>query len=207
VSQSRRGFLTAAAVGAAALGAGPLTGFRSARAAVAPDGIRYRTLRGTNARIPVYSESTTPYGFVQGTVQSIDSRSGLVIVSDGRQEQRFIMDQGTSAWKGEDVSLAAVERGDFLYVKTDGGGSGARALELWANIGWSRGAVASASPNLLRVDTPAGRHHVTVTSSTLVFEPGGAASSWHGQARAGDFAECLGVFTAPGALTATRIWC
>jgi len=149
--------------------------------------------------------------FLEGEIITIDlAQDTLVINERGDVPVTVRVWGGTRIWKGEVTDLAALEPGDFLYLRAMPEPDGTfTATKIWANIANLMGTVNAVKHDgfELRIDGhahtgPERRIVVRFHPNMLINDnPGGTP-----RLRPGQPVQVLGVIERDGTLKATRIW-
>lgn len=149
--------------------------------------------------------------FLEGDIVTIDrAQSTLVINERGETPVTLRVSGDTRIWKGEVTNLAALEPGDFLYLRAlPEPDSTFTATKVWANIANLMGTVDTVEQGgfQLRID---GHPHGSPERIIAVrFRPDMLVNDAPGPApdlRPGQPVQALGVIEQDGSLAATRMW-
>lgn len=149
--------------------------------------------------------------FLEGEIIAIDPAQGTLVINErGEVPVTLWVLDNTRIWKGEVTDLAALEPGDFLYLRARPEPDGRFiATKIWANIVNLIGTVNVVENNgfELRID---GHAHTGPERRIVVrFHPNMVVNDnpWAApKLRPGQPVQVLGVIERDGTLKATRMW-
>lgn len=149
--------------------------------------------------------------FLEGDIVTVDQVRGTLVINErGEAPVTLRVPGSTRIWKGEVTDLAALEPGDFLYLRALPDPDGTfTTTKIWANIANLMGTVAivEAGGFQLRIDSHA--HEGPERLIAVRFRPGIVVNDASGPApslRPGQPVQVLGVVEQDGTLSATRMW-
>ncbi|WP_376789651.1 DUF5666 domain-containing protein [Thermoflexus sp.] len=149
--------------------------------------------------------------FLEGEIITVDLTQGTLVINErGEVAVTLRVSGSTRIWKGEVTDLAALEPGDFLYLRALPEPDGTfTAAKIWANIANLMGTVNALESNgfELRID---GHAHTGPERRIVVrFHPGMVVNDnpvVTPSLRPGQPVQVLGVMERDGTLKATRMW-
>jgi hypothetical protein len=149
--------------------------------------------------------------FLEGDISTVDLSQGTLVINErGEVPVRLRISSSTRIWKGEVTDLAALEPGDFLYLRALPEPDGTFiATKIWANIANLMGTVSALENNGFQLRIDGHVHEGVERLITVRFRAGLVVNDNPGITPAlhpGQPVQVLGVVEKDGTLSATRIW-
>lgn len=144
---------------------------------------------------------------IQGRAILFDGTMQIDLYGGNEVELAIHLDEDTTVWKGGEVTLAAIKKGDLVYgrglVLSNGDFLAGR---MWVNIAQVRGKVTQVGREMATLEQKVGDNQaiVTVTYDDKTVINDGIGN--HKDIRAAKHMQALGVILESGWLKATRIW-
>lgn len=149
--------------------------------------------------------------FLQGDIITVDRVQGTLVINErGEAPVTLRVSGSTRIWKGEVTDLAALEPGDFLYLRALPEPDGTfTATKIWANIANLRGTVAVVEAEGFQLQMNGPIPEWCPEYLAVRFRPGmvvNDGSRLVPKLRPGQPVQVLGLVERDGAISATRMW-
>lgn len=149
--------------------------------------------------------------FLEGEIIAVDlAQSTLIINERGEAPVSLWISSNTRIWKGEVTDLAALEPGDFLYLRAlPEPDRTFTATKIWANIVNLMGTVSAVESGGFQLRIDGHPHGGSERIIAVRFRPDLLVNDVPGPApdlRPGQPVQALGVIEQDGSLAATRMW-
>lgn len=144
---------------------------------------------------------------VKGGAVTFDGVSAAPF-GDGSDTLTIQTNKDVSIWRGNEVTLTEVQKGDFLY------GRGFPASEkgailgqrLWVNLGQYRGIIVEVKPGEVRLE---GQEYENFVKATVFYDENTDINNGEGKSESigvGKYMQAIGLLQGDSSLKATRIW-
>lgn len=161
-----------------------------------------------------------PMIFWQGTIVDILGdilivKGGAVVFDginavpfgDGSETLTIQINKDGSIWRGNEVALTEVQKGDSLYGRGLPSEKGAiLGQRLWVNLGQFRGVIVEVKPGEVRLE---GQEYENFVKATVFYDENTDINNGEGKSEnigVGKYMQAIGLLQGDSNLKATRIW-